>query len=176
MSRSYKKRKVSMNGEFIAVETEEFEQTEAKQDGDEAAAVFRFLLDEDDDNKMNDQDVFRSNNRKIDSLQTRLYSQVQNQRLIDAIVYEISLFKWYCNLCKDAGVIRCGINMSNTMTVRAIVNHLLTDTHYKYCTPQERALMDAWKSMYMFYCFPFWFGGYCCFKCSLCSSSCMVSI
>ena len=133
--RSYSRRRVTIAGDYYSSEIEimtdrlsrDEEQMDIKLDDDIAAFV------EDDDDM--DMDIkFAANARKVDGLQDRVLGTFLIQRILDCIVFDILSFSWHCYSCKAAGVTGCSSFDSSVMTTTAIVNHILSDQHYKFAT------------------------------------------
>ena len=98
---------------------------------------------------MDDDIKFAANERKVNGLQDRVLAVFLIQQIVECIVYDILDYTWHCSSCKAAGVTRCGLVDSSVMNTRAVVNHLLSDAHYKFAAVPIKALIDEYKSMYL---------------------------
>ena len=161
LKRSVKRRRSELSpyGHFVTEEDEMNEDVfynhnnnEYKQnDADVIAAEVQLFLEggtgseDNNDNELN----IRNKQFKIERLIERLLAALKKQRIIDCIVFIVDKFEWYCSSCRQAGVMRCGIEHSPRMTTRAIINHISSAIHYKYSTPPIQQLLKEYEQQSM---------------------------
>ena len=160
--RNYKRQRTTITGDSIATEIEEMSMEHSynhnmdisianntDNDDNKVSVDIALFLNEspdDDDDVVAVAAVRRNNEMKMDRLTKRLIDIFVIQRIIDVINYVVTSFTWYCDSCRQAGVLGCGIKPSSRMTTRAIKEHIESDIHYKHSPQAIQKLLGDYKN------------------------------